>query len=98
MSRIQHTVAFRLVHASGSEEEQAFLSAAQTLADIPGVEAFAQLRQIGAKAPYTFGFSMEFADQAAYDAYNTHPTHVAFVRDRWASEVAEFQELDYVAL
>lgn len=41
---------------------------------------------------------MEFADQSAYDADTTHPTHVAFVRDRWAPEVEDFLELDSVPL
>ena len=50
------------------------------------------------KNGFAWGFSMEFADQAAYDAYNAHPAHVAFVRDRWVPEVADFMEIDYVAL
>lgn len=95
---IRHTVAFTLRHAPGSAEERAFLDAANVLAAIPGVERFERLRQVSAKADYAFGFSMEFADQAAYEAYNTHPDHVAFVRDRWVPEVARFQEIDYVAL
>ncbi len=41
---------------------------------------------------------MEFADQAAYDAYNTHPKHVAFVKDRWEREVSKFLEIDYVPI
>jgi hypothetical protein len=41
---------------------------------------------------------MEFADDAAYQGYNNHPAHVAFVRDRWVPEVAAFMEIDYVAL
>ena len=41
---------------------------------------------------------MRFADQAAYDAYNDHPRHVAFVRDRWVPEVAAFMEHDTVPL
>ena len=41
---------------------------------------------------------MTFADPAAYDGYNEHPLHVAFVRDRWAPEVAAFMEHDTVAL
>ena len=41
---------------------------------------------------------MEFADQAAYDGYNDHPQHVAFVRDRWIPEVRDFLEIDYAAL
>ena len=95
---IQHTVSFRLVHAPGSAEEAAFLAAARALADIPGVQNFVQLRQVSPKSDHTFSFSMDFADQAAYDTYNAHPTHVAFVRDRWEVEVADFQELDFVAL
>jgi hypothetical protein len=95
---IRHTVVFTLKHAAGSNEEAAFLEAAKVLANIPGVERFEQLRQVSAKADYAFGFSMEFADHAAYDAYNVHPDHVAFVRDRWVPEVALFQEIDYVPL
>jgi hypothetical protein len=30
---------------------------------------------------------MEFADQAAYDGYNEHPVHTAFVAERWVPEV-----------
>ena len=35
---------------------------------------------------------------AAYTAYNQHPDHVAFVQGRWIPEVADFLEVDYVAL
>ena len=95
---IRHTVAFRLHHPTGSAEERSFLEAATTLAEIPGVERFEQLDQVSSKNAFTFGFSMEFADQSAYDAYNVHPSHVAFVGDRWAAEVDDFLELDYVPL
>ena len=95
---IRHTVSFTLKHARGSDSESAFLEAAKVLADIPSVERFERLRQVSAKSDFDFGFSMEFADQAAYDAYNGHPDHVAFVRDRWVREVERFQELDYAAL
>ncbi|MBN9334063.1 Dabb family protein [Devosia sp.] len=95
---IRHTVAFTLKHAAGSDAETAFLSDALMLERIPGVQKFERLRQTSPKANYAFGFSMEFADQAAYDGYNVHPDHVAFVRDRWVPEVSAFQEIDYVAL
>jgi quinol monooxygenase YgiN len=95
---IRHTVAFRLHHAPGSTEEAEFLAAARALADIPGVEAYEQLRQTSAKNDFTFGFSMEFADQAAYDGYSSHPVHSAFVADRWVPEVADFLEIDYTPL
>lgn len=93
---IRHTVAFTLKHAAGSAEEGAFLRDAKILAAIPSVEKFEQLRQVSTKNDYAFGFSMEFADQAAYSAYDQHPDHVAFVRDRWVPEVAKFLEIDYV--
>ncbi len=95
---IRHTVAFRLRHAVGSAEEAAFLTEARGLADIPGVQKFEQLRQVSPKNGFRFGFSMEFADQAAYDGYNGHPFHVAFVRDRWMKEVEDFLEIDYAPL
>ena len=97
-SAIQHTVAFRLRHPAGSDAERDFLTAALALADIPGVQEFQQLRQVSPKSDFTFFFTMRFVDAAAYGAYNDHPTHVAFVRDRWQAEVADFAELDLVAL
>jgi hypothetical protein len=95
---IRHTVVFTLMHPSGSAEERKFLEDALVLPRIPTVRNFERLRQVSAKNDYKFGFSMEFADQAAYDTYNTHPDHVAFVRDRWQKEVSAFMEIDYVAL
>jgi len=95
---IRHTVSFTLKHAAGSDAERDFLDAALVLAVIPGVTRFERLRQVSPKTDFAFGFSMEFADQAAYDAYNAHPDHVAFVQERWVPEVERFQELDYVAL
>lgn len=95
---IRHTVVFTLKHASGSDLEAAFLRDAKVLASIPGAEKFEQLRQVSPKNEYAFGFSMEFADQAAYDGYNAHPEHVAFVEGRWIPEVVDFMEIDYTAL
>jgi hypothetical protein len=91
-------VAFRLIHPSGSPAETSFLADAAILGSIPGVINFERLRQISAKNPFTYGFSMEFADQAHYTAYNEHPDHIAYVRDRWIPEVAEFLEMDYTPL
>ena len=95
---IRHTVAFRLKHGRGSAEEASFLAAGKALGDIPGVERFEQLNQVSAKNDFHFGYSMEFADQAAYEAYNDHPVHVAYVRDRWIPEVEAFLEIDYTPL
>ena len=96
---IRHTVVFALKHARGSLQEKAFLRDARAaLETIPGVEKFEQLRQVSPKNDFAFGFSMEFADQAAYDGYNAHPRHVKFVRDRWEREVGNFLEIDYEPL
>ena len=93
---IRHTVVFALKHEQGSPQEAAFLRDAKVLTEIPGVEKFEQLRQVSQKNDYAFGFSMEFKDQAAYDAYNVHPKHVKFVEERWKREVERFLEIDYV--
>ncbi len=95
--RIRHTVVFSLRHPAGSQEEAEFLSAAGRLAAIPGVEAFQVLREVSPKNGYSFGISMEFADEAAYVAYNEHPDHVRFVEQRWLPEVSDFLEIDYAA-
>ncbi len=95
---IRHTVVFRLHVSADSEEARRFLNTAKTLGRIPGVQRFEQLRQVSPKNNYDFGFSMEFADQDAYDTYNSHPDHVGFVADRWVPLVADFLEIDYVPL
>jgi hypothetical protein len=95
---IRHTVAFRLKHAAGSAQERDFLHAGRKLAMIPTVTRFECLRQVSAKSPFTFGFSMEFASAADYAVYDNHPEHVRFVKERWVPEVEAFQEIDYQAL
>jgi Stress responsive A/B Barrel Domain len=97
-ARIRHTVAFTPRHDAGSPEEADFLAAGAALASIPGVEAFEVLREVSPKNGFRFGFSMEFADQAAYDGYNEDPRHVTFVEERWIPDVADFLEIDYRAV
>ena len=95
---IQHTVVFRLVHEPGSAGEAEFLDTAQaTLTAIAGVTDFRINRQVSPKSELGWQFSMIFADQATYDAYNADPAHVAFVGTRWQAEVDTFQEYDFVA-
>lgn len=93
---IRHTVVFRLKHKSGSQEEASFLAAAKTLATIPGVRKFEVLQQISPMSQFKFGLSMEFSGQPAYDGYNIHPLHVAFVQGRWKPEVEDYLEIDYI--
>ena len=95
---IRHTAVFRLKHAAGSAAEKDFVKALAKLKSINGVEKFEVLRQVSPKSEFKFGVSMEFGTQAAYDGYNAHPDHVAFVQQRWIPEVAAFTEIDYVAL
>ena len=95
--RVRHGVVYSLKHAEGSPEEADFLNANAALASIPGVEAFELLREVSPKNGYRFALVMEFADRAAYEAYDAHPEHVAFVADRWDAEVSDFLEIDYEA-
>ncbi|MFF1538641.1 Dabb family protein [Microbacterium sp. NPDC058269] len=94
---IQHTVVFRLIHPAGSAEEREFLATGHAvLTSIPGVEDFTIRRQVSAKSDLSHQFSMVFADQHAYAAYDGHPAHRAFVSERWLPEVADFREYDFV--
>lgn len=95
---ITHTVAFKLKHPAGSDAEQRFLAKGRRLAEIDGVENFRCLRQISPKNPYDFNFSMQFANQSAYDYYNQHPDHQNFVQNVWRPEVADFLEADFVEM
>ncbi|GAB3273828.1 Dabb family protein [Kineococcus gypseus] len=93
---IEHTVCFTLVHPEGSDAERAFLTGArEVLSAVPGVQGFTVSRQVSPKSAFRFRFAMRFADEAAYRAYDEHPDHVAFVAQRWATEVRDFQEFDF---
>lgn len=93
---IRHMVIFCLKHEAGSAEAELFIrDGKEQLTSIPVVRQFGAFRQISAKNDYDYGFSMEFDSQADYDAYNAHPLHVAFVKDRWEKEVTRFLEIDF---
>lgn len=93
---IIHTVAFKTKHESGSKEERDFVGAGTALGQLPMVANFQCYKQIGKKNDLEFGFSMEFASEVEYEAYNNHPQHIEFVETRWKPEVEDFIELDYV--
>ncbi len=95
---IRHAALFKLTHTAGSAQEASFLAALAELAAIPGVGSFEIAREISPKNDFDFAVSMIFADAAAYQAYNLHPAHVAFVQTRWLPEVSNFMEHDTVAL
>jgi hypothetical protein len=96
MPTIRHTVAFGLPFPAGSAEEAAFLGRGRTLAALPGVQNFAVLRSLGEQHDRPWSFSMDFADQAAYDGYNAHPVHREFVETVWLPTVTTFLESDFV--
>ncbi|SEK62604.1 Dabb family protein [Paenibacillus sp. OK003] len=97
MSSINHMVTFTLYAGKDTPEAEAFLKeSAEALANIPGVEQLQVLRQVSEKNEFDYSFSMVFANQAAYDAYNDHPIHRKYVEERWEKEVSRFQEIDLI--
>ena len=95
---IEHTVCFTLVHPDGSQAERDFLEGARSvLTAVPGVQDFTVSRQVSPKSTLRFRFSMRFADEDAYRAYDAHPDHAGFIAQRWVPEVLEFQEFDFTA-
>lgn len=95
---IEHTVTFQLKHAPGSPEEQAFLSAAFVLAEIPGVKDLTIRRQTSQKNKHPFGISMCFESEVEYQSYRAHPVHEDFVQQYWVKEVVDYQEADFEPL
>ncbi len=94
---IIHSVIFDLKHGESDPKTKKFLEdGKKILSKIPTVRDFQVFRQVSPKCDYTYGFSMVFTNQAAYQEYNDHPDHVSFVNDRWIPEVARFQEIDYI--
>jgi hypothetical protein len=93
---IQHMVIFDLKHEAGSAEAIKFLKdSVDILTPIPGVQQFQAFNQVSSKNDFSYGFSMVFADQQAYDGYNIHPDHVAYVEERFKTEVTRFLEIDF---
>ena len=90
---IQHTVTFRF---NADADGETFFARARSLSDLPGVQHFEVLQQVGQKNDFTHALTMNFADQESYDGYNNHVEHLAFVNDVWLPNVADFLELDYV--
>jgi hypothetical protein len=94
-AKITHMVIFCLHETIDTLGVQTFLDKSTLLlAPIPGVENFKAFRQISKKNDYDYAFSMEFADLAAYDAYNNHPVHQEYVAEIWMKKVSRFLEID----
>jgi hypothetical protein len=96
---IRHTVMFNLKYDVDAPETVKFLQDGQRiLGALPMVRNFEVSRQISSKNEFKFYFSMVFDNQDAYQAYNGHPEHVKFVKERWDTEVTNFLEADFVAV
>lgn len=96
---IRHTVMFNLKYDVDAPETDKFLQDGQRiLSALPMVKNFEVSRQVSSKNEYKFYFSMVFDNQEAYKAYNDHPEHVKFVKERWDTEVTNFLEADFVAV
>ncbi len=95
---ITHSVFFRLHHEAGSAAEAKFFAASAPLASLPTVKNFQRLKQTSTKNNFTHGFSMQFENQKAYEAYDSDPIHAAYVRDIWIPQVADFMEIDHVTV
>lgn len=96
---IRHMVIFCLKYDKDSGDAAKFLEdGKEVLTSIPEVQNFEVLSQCSLKNDYDFGFSMEFADQDDYKAYNEHPHHVSFVNERWLKEVTRFLEIDFKSI
>ncbi len=81
---LSHVVLFWLKPDLTVAQRQDFETRLRALGSIPGVVAF----HVGTVATtdrpvidrsYSFGLNLIFPDMAAHDAYQTHPTHQAFV-------------------
>jgi hypothetical protein len=93
---IQHMVIFDMKYDKNSKEVSTFLEdGKRILSAIPVVQNFQAFKQVSPKNDYSYGFSMVFKDAAAYEKYNKHPEHVAFVENRWKKEVTRFLEIDF---
>jgi heme-degrading monooxygenase HmoA len=93
---VLHTVIFDLKYPVGAAEAEKFLTDGYSiLTKVPGVHDFQVFRQCSPKNDYQYGFYMRFKNRADFEAYTAHPDHARFVRERWDTEVARFQESDF---
>ncbi len=83
---ITHVVIFWVNEPIAENTEKLLEGCRKLLEDIPGVQNF----RVGKPVPsprgvvdgsYAVAISMDFVDQAAADAYQSHPQHVDFVEN-----------------
>jgi len=95
-SNILHSAFFKLKDSLSSTDKELFFTEINKLATIEGVIDFKVVNETSPKNHFTNGVTMEFADQKAYDSYNTNPQHQKFVQEIWLKMVEDFMEIDYV--
>ncbi|MGE9297215.1 MAG: Dabb family protein [Puniceicoccales bacterium] len=97
---ITHVVVFWLDKPYGENREQLLKAAKEMLGGIPGCENF----RAGVAVPsargvvddsFAVAISMDFADQAAADTYQSHPDHVRFVTEAVKPLVKRFVVYDF---
>lgn len=93
-TNIRHAGLLKFKSTITEEEKQAFFIALKDLEQIEGVQKMEISKQISTKNPFEYGFSMEFANESIYKAYNIHPQHDAFVQNYWLKYVEDFMEID----
>jgi Stress responsive A/B Barrel Domain len=97
-TNIRHAGLLKFKTSVTQEEKQVFFIALKNLEQIEGVEKMEISKQISPKNTFEYGFSMEFAHEDIYKAYNVHPSHDAFVQNYWLKYVEDFMEIDTVEL
>jgi hypothetical protein len=92
---ISHLVLIRLRDGLGHAREEQFLAQARgVLGPIPGVENLRVGRSLRPGA-HPFALVMEFADEAALQAYQVHPEHQRFLAEIIGPVVEDKVVLDY---
>jgi len=95
---IAHVVLIRLRDGLGAEREERFLAQArEVLGAIPGVRNLRVGRSLRPGGAHPFALVMDFADEAALQAYQVHSEHQRFLADIIGPLVEDKQVLDYVA-
>ena len=92
---LRHSVIFTFNEGMTSDEKKTFFDEVRKLSTISGVENFEILKQVSVKNKFEYGILMEFKDNEAYQFYNNHPNHVAFVQNIWLKQVSDFLEIDF---
>jgi CMP-2-keto-3-deoxyoctulosonic acid synthetase len=95
---IRHAGLFTFKTNVTEQEKRSFFSALKDLEQIESVKKLEISRQISPKNKFEYGFSMEFANEDIYKAYNIHPQHDAFVQNYWLKYIEDFMEIDTILI